>query len=252
MHIDWWTLALQAINFLVLVWLLWRFLYRPVRAVIEKRKALSEEAFAKAAAKEAEVDALKKRMEEDRTAMAQERQDLLKKLHEESAAERETMLAQSREEAKKLIEDARQTIAKERRSALSSLQAEAGKLAVDLASKLLGQIDTNALGDAYLEKLEAQLEAMAADEREQLKKDLEPAEARMLVVTAVPIGEAERARWRKKLGAHIGREDKTGFETDPAIVGGAELRFPHTTLKFTWADQLRKAERVLNGDKAAS
>jgi F-type H+-transporting ATPase subunit b len=252
MTINWWTLALQAVNFLVLVWLLWRFLYRPVRAVIEKRKALSEEAFAKAAAKEAEVDALKKRMEEGRAAMAQERQDLLKKLHEDAAAEREAMLAQSREDANKLIEAARQGIAKERQSALSELQAQAGKLAVDLASKLLSQIDTNALGDAYLEKVAAQLEAMAADELEQLKKDLEPAEARLLVVTAVPIAEAARARWRKRLGTQIGREDRTDFETDPAIVGGAELRFPHTTLKFTWADQLRKAERVLNGDNAAS
>jgi len=252
MHIEWWTLALQAINFLVLVWLLWRFLYRPVRAVIEKRKALSEEAFAKAAAKEAEVDALKKKMEADRAALAQERQDLLKKLHEDAAAERETALEKARADAKKLIEDARETIAKERQGALAEMEAQAGQLAVDLASTLLSGIETNALGDAYLEKLAAQLDAMSASDLEELKKDLEPAAARVLVVTAVPIAEAEQARWRKRLAAKLGRDDKTGFETDPAIVGGAELRFPHTTLKFTWADQLKKAERVLKGDGRAA
>ena len=41
MQIDWWTLALQTINFLVLVWLLTHFLYRPVRQVIAERKALA-------------------------------------------------------------------------------------------------------------------------------------------------------------------------------------------------------------------
>jgi len=252
MTIDWWTLALQAINFLVLVWLLQRFLYRPVRAVIEKRKALSEEAFAKAAEKEAEADALKQRIETDRAAMAQERQDMLKKLHEETAAERERMLAQSKEEAKKLVGTAEEIIAKERQSAVSEMQAQAGQLAVDLASKLLAQIDTNALGNTYLEKLEAQLAAMPADELAQMRNDLEPADARMVVVTTVPVPEAEQAHWRERLDAHVGSQDKTAFETDAAIVGGAELRFPHTTLKFTWADQLRKAGKVLQGDKAAS
>lgn len=251
MHIEWWTLALQAINFLVLVWLLWRFLYRPVRTVIEKRKALSEEAFAKAAAKETEVDALKKRMEADRAAMAQERQVLIKKLHEEAAAERETTLAKARDESNKLIEDARATIAKERKGALGEMQAQAGRLAVDIASTLLSGIESNALGNTYLEKLAAQLDAMAPADLEDLKKDLEPAGAHMTVVTAVPMAEAEQARWRARLAAELGR-DRTVFETDPSIVGGAELRFPHTTLKFTWADQLKKAERVLKGDGRAT
>ena len=49
MQIDWWTFALQTINFVVLVWLLWRVLYKPVREVIEKRKALAESAFAQGA-----------------------------------------------------------------------------------------------------------------------------------------------------------------------------------------------------------
>jgi hypothetical protein len=65
----------------------------------------------------------------------------------------------------------------------------------------------------------------------------------------VPAG--EQARWRERLAAYVGQEDKTVFETDPAIVGGAALRFPHTTLTFTWADQLRKAKKVLQGDETA-
>ncbi|AOH87284.1 hypothetical protein AWL63_24355 (plasmid) [Sphingomonas panacis] len=42
MHIDWWTLALQAINVLILVWLLARFLYRPVMKVIADRQAAAD------------------------------------------------------------------------------------------------------------------------------------------------------------------------------------------------------------------
>ena len=38
MHISLWNVALQTINFLVLVFLLQRFLYRPILAVIDERK----------------------------------------------------------------------------------------------------------------------------------------------------------------------------------------------------------------------
>ncbi|NIR28765.1 MAG: F0F1 ATP synthase subunit B, partial [Gammaproteobacteria bacterium] len=56
----------------VLVWLLWRFLYQPVREVIEKRKQLAEQAFAEAAGKEAEAEAARQRFEEERARLAQE------------------------------------------------------------------------------------------------------------------------------------------------------------------------------------
>ncbi|MDR3453737.1 MAG: F0F1 ATP synthase subunit B, partial [Rhodoferax sp.] len=39
MKIDWWTLGLQAINVVVLVWLLSRFLFKPVAAIIAERQA---------------------------------------------------------------------------------------------------------------------------------------------------------------------------------------------------------------------
>ncbi|MEO0035300.1 MAG: synthase, partial [Pseudomonadota bacterium] len=38
MSLDWSSLALQTVNFLVLVWLLQRFLYRPVLAAIDRRR----------------------------------------------------------------------------------------------------------------------------------------------------------------------------------------------------------------------
>ena len=39
MHLDWWTIGLQTVNFAILVWLLHRFLYKPVLAMIDARKA---------------------------------------------------------------------------------------------------------------------------------------------------------------------------------------------------------------------
>ncbi len=252
MQIDWWTLALQTVNFLVLVWLLWRFLYRPVREVIEKRKEFAEQAFADADKQKSEAEAAQQRFEQARDQLAQERQDMLKKLHEELETERRKALDEARHEADKLLEAARGSLAKEREAALTEVREQVAALAIELASSLLRKVESNASGGVYLERLERQLKDMPADERERLQKDLAADSAHLTVVTAVPLTPEEQEQWTDRLSACLGQRDKTDFATDPEILGGAELRFPHAVLKFTWADQLRKAKELLRRDEAAS
>ena len=56
MHIDWWTLALQTVNVVVLVWILARFFFRPIADLVAKRKEATARLLtdADAARKEAE------------------------------------------------------------------------------------------------------------------------------------------------------------------------------------------------------
>ncbi|HMB75845.1 MAG TPA: hypothetical protein VKN76_05570 [Kiloniellaceae bacterium] len=250
MQIEWWTLAIQAVNFLVLLWLLRRFLYRPVRAVIEKRRAESDAAFAQAAAKEAEVEELKQQLEAERSAVAEERQAMLKKLHQEAAAEHDKSLERARDEARTLTEAARTAIEKERQAALHDLQGQTAQLAVELAARLLGQMEADLPPDAYLTKLEMQLKSLSSVELDELKADLAGQGGAPVVVTAQPLPVDTQDRWRRRLAAIVGPADATAFETDPALVGGAEIRFPHSRFKFTWADRLETARKALLGDEA--
>jgi len=252
MQIDWWTLALQAVNFLVLVWLLWRFLYRPVREVIERRKQLAERAFADADNQKGEAEAARRGFEEGRAGLAQERQDMLKKIHEELEVDRRKALEEARDKANELLEAARESIGQEREAALTEIREQVAALAVELASGLLGKAGSSASSGVFLEQLERQLKDMPADERERLQKDLAADNARLMVVTAAPLTPEEREQWSDRLSAGLGQREKTDFATDPEILGGAELRFPHAVLKFTWADQLRKAKELLRRDDAAS
>jgi len=252
MTIDWWTLVLQAINFLVLVWLLWHFLYRPVKDVIEKRKELAEQAFAEAEKKKEEADAARQRFDADRAKLVRERQDMLKKVHEELEAERRQVLDAARSDAAKELEEARAAIAKEREATLTEIREEVAGLAVELASTLLRKSGSGAPDDLFLDALEKQIEDMPAEERARLEKDLAADGAKLTVVTAAALKPKDQNRWRERISARLGQKDKTEFATDPDILGGAELRFPHATIKFTWAEQLRQAEDLLRHDEAAS
>lgn len=252
MRIDWWTLVLQAVNFLVLVWLLSRFLYRPVKKIIEKRKALAEEAFTAAAAREREAEAARRRLEEAHAGLSRERQNLLRQVHEELESERRMILEEAKGKAETILQEARESLAGEREAVLTEVREQVAAMAVDLASSLLRQSGPHADSAVFLEQLEGQLADMAEDERERLLKDLESPNARLRVVTATPLSPQERRQWNERLSARLGLADKTDFTTDPEILGGAELHFPHAVLRFTWADQLSRAKEVLQRDEAAT
>ena len=93
MEFDWTTVILEMLNFLVLIWLLKRFFYRPVQAVIEKRRAASEKILTDADARHREADALKGDYEQRLAQFAKERELAMAKLDEEIAVERERRLA---------------------------------------------------------------------------------------------------------------------------------------------------------------
>jgi ATP synthase F0 subunit b len=233
MTVDWWTLALQAVNFLILVWLLRRFLYHPVRDVLDRRKAMAEEAFAEADRKKGEADSVRAALEAERAAFAEERQNLLRDVHRDLEGERQKTLDAAREEAGKLVDAAQARIAQEREVALQALRHDAAGLAGDLAAEILAHAASGIPAEASLDAVERQVQALAAEERERLENDLAAEGARLTVVTAAPLPAESRGPWRERLAACFGPAAAIDFTADPTILGGVELHFPHAVLRFT-------------------
>jgi F-type H+-transporting ATPase subunit b len=252
MQIDWWTFAFQAINFLILVWLLKRFLYHPVKEVIRKRETLAEHAMVEAEEQKKEAEAARQRFEDDRAKLTDERQALLKKVHEDLEAERRQCLDQAAEEADQLLNNARHAIDRERKAVLEDIQAQMATLAVDLASTLLQKSGVNASKASILERLERQINALPGQERQRLTKDLAADGAKMTIVTASPLNAEQQAEWTDRLGGCLGGKDRTNFVTETDLLDGAEIRLPHAVITFTWQDQLEKAKELLLNDAPAS
>jgi F-type H+-transporting ATPase subunit b len=250
MQIDWWTLGLQALNFLILVWLLWRFLYKPVRAVIDKRKELAEQAFIEAGKKEQEAEEARQHFEQELARQADERQKLLNLTHKQLESERTGIMKEARQEAHKLIEAARETITKERQTALKQLRSEVVELAVDLASTLMQEGGSKLSSETALEQLETQLKSLPPNDLDRLMDDLRADDANLVIVTATPLDSEDQSRWRQRFMDCLGDYSNLGFATDPGILGGAELHLPHSVLRCTWAGQLQKAKELLGQNEA--
>lgn len=244
MEIDWWTLGLQAVNFAVLVWLLKRFLYAPVRQVIEDRRAQASAALEAADAARKAAEDERDSLAADRAKVAAERAGILTAARDAAAEERKAMLARARDEADALLKTGREVLAEDRRAAIEDTQAELADLAQSLARHILSGAQEGGL----LAKVAAELAALPYEEQRRLKADLAAPGAALGVVTAQALPEAEQAAWRKTLGETFNGA-RVDFGIDPGILGGAELRFPHSALKLSWAAQLAKAREAIEGDE---
>lgn len=245
MQISWWTFALQVVNFLVLVWLLQRFLYRPVRDILEKRKQLAAQAFAEASNAKKEAEAARHHYEEARAELAQERQTMLDAAHRSIEAERTKRLEEARQEAEKLIETANASIAEERAKTLAGLEADVVGLAVKLAEKLLDGLGGSIASGVFLDQTEAALKKLPQAERRRLERDLSANGAVVTVVTAEPLESLEQKAWQARLEGDLERTLQIAFDVDPKLIAGAAVHFPHVVVSFAWADQLQDAKQAL-------
>ena len=99
MLINWFTVLAQAINFLILVWLLKHFLYKPILHAIDEREKGIATQLAQAEAKKAEAQKDRDDFQHKNEAFDQERAALLKKATDEAKAERQRLLDEARKDA---------------------------------------------------------------------------------------------------------------------------------------------------------
>lgn len=244
MRIDWWTLALQAANFLVLVWLLQHFLYRPVQAVIVERQQQADGVLAAADATRTAAERLRSELEEQRAALERDRHQAVEEAHARARVEAAALLERARADASKLLADERQRLERERAEAAEVLRVDAIELGVTIARRLLAEAGAGSLDRPFLERAVARLQDLAETQRSALIDRLANG-AVVQVVTATPLDPAGREDFTCRLRELLGTDTNIQFADDPTLLAGTELHFPHTVLHHSWRDSLREIEEGL-------
>jgi len=234
MRFDWSTLALQLVNFAILVWLLQRFLYRPILGLIDARRAALEREHAEAASAAETAKRQLSELQAQRAGLAGERAESLARAQEESRQLLTTRRAQAEHEAAALMEEARRTLTREREQVLEEARHAALNLAADMARRVLAEIPESLRVQAWLERIEGHLGSLPSAERAALSSEL-TAGSPLKVLTAWPLAAEAEETWRLGLRTALGSEVAVVFETDPALIAGAALNFPHAKLSFSVA-----------------
>ncbi|GAA4337401.1 ATP synthase F0 subunit B [Pigmentiphaga soli] len=248
MEFDPWTLGLQTVNVLVLLWLLQRFLFKPVSRILAQRQALAAERLTQADAARAAAEEKARSLEAERAGMAAEREKLLADARTAAQAERDALLARGAEEAARRAQEAQAAAARELAEAEAALTARGAHLAVDIARRLLRRLPGGALADAFLDDVCQAVAALPEARRRELREDA--AEGGVRVALAAMPEPDWMQRCGERLAAALGGPVQVEPVEDPALVAGIELRFRHVVVRNTWAADL---DRILGAlDDGAS
>ena len=234
MTIDWWTLGFQAVNVVILVWLLQRFFWRPVAAMIEQRRSITDKALADAKAAQDTATAALANIAATQAGFGRERDAILAAAHAEAETAGKTMLdAAAKEAAAHAAAAAAATLA-EHDADEAAWAGRASELAVQIAGRLASRLQGPAVSSVFLDWLVSSIQAMPAPEREAAVADAGGFEA----VTAGPLAPAEQEQARNAIALAFGAPPQMTFRTDPALVAGIELHGPHFALSNSWRADL--------------
>lgn len=152
-------LITQIVNFAILLFLLQRFLYKPVLNMLQDRRERIREGLAEAERVRAEAEEQRKEYEEELAQQRQESQKRIQQAMQASEEAREEIIAEARQEAERIKEQAREEIEYERRQALEQLRTEVADLSILAAQKILdGAIDEQAQRDLIQDFIDEELE----------------------------------------------------------------------------------------------
>src|SRR5271166_4448898 len=199
MLIDWFTVAAQALNFLILVWLMKRFLYEPILHAIDEREKRIAAELANADAKKAEAQKEHDEFQHKNAEFDQQRAALLSKATDEAEAERQRLLEEARKAAVALSSKRQQILRNEEHNLHQAIRQRTQQEVFAIARKALTDLATTSLEERLGEVFNRRLRTMNGQAKAGLAEALKTASEPALVRSAFDLPAGQRAEIQNAL-----------------------------------------------------
>jgi F-type H+-transporting ATPase subunit b len=231
--IDWFTVCAQVLNFLILVWLLKRYLYKPVLAAIDAREQKVAARIVDAETQDKKTQAASDDLRQRNEAFDHEREGLMRKAAEQGAAERQRLFDSARQDSQLLRVKLAQQLDAERAELGRQLSARTQAEVFTLTRKALSELAGTSLEDRMIEVLIDRLRTLP----EQQKLALAGAAA-VLVRSAQDPSAAVRTKLEAAIHECLDANVVVRFDTAPELIGGLDLSVDGIKLAWSVSDYL--------------
>lgn len=234
MTIDWFTLAAQVANFLILLLLLRRFLYQPVIGVMRRREEEIERRFQEAEESRREAKEEAERLREERRELEEKRKALIEEAREEAEKRRSEMMEEARREVEQQRERWQEGLQRDRAKARRTLRLGAARQALAAARKSLENLASEDLQARAVDSFLNHLTGLGEDDRRVLADAVDAEEPELVVRSAFELEPDERRRIVGALQEATDRDElEAEFEVDEALLLGLEVEAEGRLLRWS-------------------
>ncbi len=223
MPIDWFTVGAQVLNFLILVWLLKRFLYKPILNAIDAREKRIAAELADAATKKADAQKEREEFQNKNATFDQERDDLQSKMQTEVEAERQRLLDEARQAADALSAKRKDAMNREQQSLNDEIVRRSREEVFAIAQKTLTDLADTRLEARMSDVFTRRLRDLEGETKEDIAKALKTATEPARVRSAFDLPAEQRAAIQQAINETFSADVPLQFVTEPDVISGIEL-----------------------------
>lgn len=243
MLIDWFTVTAQVLNFLILVWLMKRFLYKPILNAIDAREKGIAAKLADADAKKAQAQKERDEFHHKNEEFDVQRAALFSKATDEAKAERQRLFNEARQAADAMSAKRQQTLQSDAQNLNQAIVRRTQDEVFAIARKALNDLAATSLEERMSEVFTRRLHELNGEAKVSLATALKTASQPTLVRSAIDLTEEQRGSIQKALNETFSADIPLRFETAPDIISGIELIANGQKVAWSIADYLASLEK---------
>ncbi|MGD8783357.1 MAG: F0F1 ATP synthase subunit B [Thioalkalispiraceae bacterium] len=241
MSIDWITVSAQIINFLILVWLLKRFLYRPVIRAMDRREQRIADRLNDAESREQLANQAQHEYETKQRELEQQKNEILNHAKEDVEKQKRQWLDESREQVAETRQNWQAQAKQEKAEFLSNLRYQASTAIQTIARKALNDLADTELEEYIIQVFIERLKRLDKDTRESLADKKQPVQ----LVSTFKLNSSIRSHLTRVIHDNIAAAIEVNYTTSPDLLCGIELRCGEMRLSWNLAEYLESLEAQL-------
>ncbi|MFE8072543.1 hypothetical protein QQM79_15900 [Marinobacteraceae bacterium S3BR75-40.1] len=241
MLIDWFTVVAQVVNFLVLIALLKRFLYRPILNAIDAREKRVADELATADERYKEAEERLKDYERKRQELDAQAQAFLDKARDNAEQEREAKQQALWEELRAQRHKQQQAMRRELLALRERIRRMVSEEVYAIARRALTDLADSELESRLIDTWVKRLQALSPEERENWRQGLGEGDG-LDVRTGWPLSDSGQERVRQALEGIWGGQVRIDFHTSKSLVCGIEVVASGRKVAWSLDEYLKQLE----------
>ncbi len=244
MTLDWVRIVAQLLNFVLLLWLLRKFLFAPLTNIMAAREERVRKGVEQAEQLQRHAEELQTKYESELAGLEAERQKILKEASDAAAQVRDDLIEDARKEARTAHTNFHAQLEREKHEIQDAISRQIIENACDLASLVVRQVMGVRLADLAATRL---IERMAdrADDQAKLKSSLVSERAPVVVISHAELSDEATRNLTEAVFELAGtRERKIEFRVDPDLLVGVSISTGGATLSWNAMDQIKQVREI--------
>jgi F-type H+-transporting ATPase subunit b len=248
MKINWFTVIAQIVNFLVLVWLLKRFLYKPILKGIADREKLIASQLKDAELKKAEANKERDDFQKKNLDFEQQLAAKMNMAIEEVKTERQKLLEEARTESNLLRSNLGKALRDDEQNMSQEIARKTQEEVFAIARKTLVDLSSLSLEEQTINIFISRVAGLRDEQRKEFIAAFGTQALPFLIRSAFELPPVQRSEIEKAVKEVIATKVGFQYETSPELVSGIEMNANGYKLSWNISDYLDSLKHSIVGD----